>query len=142
MPEVRETARPRGGRHILIVEDNPDGREALRLLLTLLGHKVEVAGDGIEGALKAVALRPEVMLVDIGLPGLDGLEVARRARAALGRSVLLLAYTAWDDPTTCRQVVEAGFDGHLVKPVALEELTPWLGPTTLRGQRRAPRSIH
>ena len=59
-------------KHILVIEDNPDGRESLRLLLSLLGHKVDVAADGIEGVRKALAIRPDVALIDIGLPRLDG----------------------------------------------------------------------
>src|SRR5262249_14589155 len=91
---------PSAHKHILLVEDNPDGRESLRLLLSLLGHQVDVAADGIEGVRKALAVHPDVALIDIGLPRLDGYEVARRIRAALGPKVVLLAYTAYDDEDT------------------------------------------
>jgi CheY-like chemotaxis protein len=114
-------------RHILIIEDNVDGRESLRLLLSYLGHAVEVAADGVEGVQKALALQPDIALVDIGLPGLDGYQVARRIRAALGDDVILIAYTAYDSPDTEQQVIEAGFDAHLIKPIELSELAPWLG---------------
>jgi CheY-like chemotaxis protein len=114
------------GRSVLLVEDSPDGREASRTLLSLLGHRVEVAADGAEGARKAVALRPEVVLIDLGLPRLDGYEVARRIRAALGDRVVLLAYTVRDQAEAGRQVRAAGFDGHLVKPVEFKALAPWL----------------
>src|SRR5947209_7550038 len=83
---------------ILIVEDHPDGRESLRLLLEILGHHVEVAGDGIEGLRKALLERPQAVLLDIGLPGLNGFEVARRLRAALGDGIRLLACTAYGQP--------------------------------------------
>jgi CheY-like chemotaxis protein len=116
-----------GQRHILLIEDNADGRESLRMLLTYLGHRVDVASDGVEGVRKALATRPDLAIVDIGLPGLDGYQVARRIRNALGNAVALIAYTAYDGEDTERQVDEAGFDAHLIKPIELSELMPWLG---------------
>jgi CheY-like chemotaxis protein len=113
-------------RDVLIIEDNPDGRTTLRLLLELLGHHVEEAKDGVEGVNKALAHRPEIVLLDIGLPRLDGYQVARRLRAALGRDVILIAYTAYSSPEAIRRIQEAGFDTHLVKPVELSELKRWL----------------
>ena len=118
---------PNRRRHILLIEDNPDGRESLRLLLSFLGHQVDVAADGVEGVQKALACHPDVALVDIGLPLLDGYQVARRIRAALGHSVVLIAYTAYDGPDTEQRVAAAGFDAHLIKPIELSELVPWLG---------------
>jgi len=103
-------------RRVLIVEDHPDGREMLRLLLELHGHIVEAAADGREGVAKALAWAPEVAILDIGLPVLDGFEVARRVRAALGRGVLLIALSGYDLPEYVRRAFEAGFDHHLVKP--------------------------
>jgi CheY-like chemotaxis protein len=114
-------------RRILLIEDNPDGRESLRMLLSFLGHQVEVAADGEEGVRKALLGLPEVALVDIGLPSMNGYEVARRIRAALGRSIVLIAYTAYDSEETEQRVADAGFDAHLIKPIELSELTPWLG---------------
>ncbi|HTU22516.1 MAG TPA: response regulator [Gemmataceae bacterium] len=114
-------------RHVLLIEDNADGRESLRLLLSFLGHQVDVAADGVEGVRKALEGHPDVVLVDIGLPRLDGYQVARQIRAALGEKVVLVAYTAYDDPDTQQRVADAGFDAHLVKPIELRELAPWLG---------------
>lgn len=114
-------------RRILLVEDNVDGRESLRLLLAYLGHQVDVAADGVEGVQKALVFQPEIAIVDIGLPQLDGYQVARRIRALMGQSVILIAYTAYDGPDTVQRVTEAGFDAHLVKPIELSELAPWLG---------------
>lgn len=122
---------PSRRRRILLIEDNPDGRESLRLLLSYLGHQVEAAADGVEGVSKALTYQPDVAIVDIGLPRLDGYQVARRIRAALGQSVVLIAYTAYDGPDTEQRVIDAGFDAHLVKPIELRELAPWLGDEEL-----------
>lgn len=113
-------------RQILLVEDNPDGRESLRLLLSLMGHRVDVAADGLEGVRKAWTLRPEIALIDIGLPLLDGFQVARCIRSILGKEIVLIAYTAYDSADTQDRIAEAGFDAHLVKPIEISELSPWL----------------
>jgi PAS domain S-box-containing protein len=113
-------------RHVLIVEDNPDGRETLQTLLKLLNHRVDVAEDGREGVAKALALRPQVALIDIGLPTLDGYQVARQVRAALGNSVFLIALTGYGQAEDRRRTAEAGFDAHLVKPVDTEQLSQLL----------------
>jgi CheY-like chemotaxis protein len=123
---------PAGGRRVLLVEDSPDQRESMRLLLTLLGHRVDVAADGVEGVRKALESPPDVAFIDIGLPRLDGFEVGRRLRAALGAALVLVAYTAYGDDATRRKLAEIGFDAHLVKPVDLSELTPWLGGRGVR----------
>jgi CheY-like chemotaxis protein len=117
---------PKTPRRILVVEDHPDGREALRLLLTLIGHQVEVASDGVEGVQVGLQMRPEVAIVDLNMPRLDGYGVARQLRAALGRDVVLIACTAYDHSDARRRVAEAGFDAHLVKPLNLDELLHWL----------------
>ncbi len=109
-------------RRVLIVEDNADGRESLCLLLQLLGHEVAVAADGAEGVRRALEFRPEVALVDLGLPVLNGFEVARRVRAALGGEVYLVAPTAYDGAEVVRRAAEAGFDLHVAKPAAPEVL--------------------
>jgi CheY-like chemotaxis protein len=111
---------------VLIVEDNADGRESLRLLLQLLGHRVEVASDGVEGVEKGLRSRPQVAMVDIGLPGLDGYEVARRLRAALGHDIVLLAHSAYSNPQEREWALAAGFDGFLPKPMDLDALEGWL----------------
>jgi CheY-like chemotaxis protein len=109
-------------RRVLIVEDSPDGRAMLRLLLELYGFQVEEAADGRQGVEKALAWRPEAAVVDIGLPVLDGYEVARRLKAALGGRVVLIALTAYGKPEDIRRACEAGFDYHLTKPADVEEL--------------------
>jgi len=104
-------------RTILIVEDNDDAREALRMLLEIDGHAVEAAAEGIQALEIVRAKDPDVALVDIGLPGIDGYEVARRARAADGKRPLLIALTGYGQPEDRRRASEAGFDSLLVKPV-------------------------
>ena len=108
-----DDARPR---RVLVVEDNRDCRNSLCLLLRLSGFQVEVAGDGPEGVRKALAWRPAAAVVDIGLPALDGYEVARCLREALGSPVLLIALTGYGQPEDRRRAFAAGFDHHLTKP--------------------------
>jgi two-component system, sensor histidine kinase len=118
-------------RQILLVEDDDNVREALRRILRLDGHRVEVARDGLEGVELALATAPEVVFIDIGLPGIDGYEVGRRIRAGFGSRVLLVALTAHGLEEDRRRSTEAGFDAHLVKPASYEDLTRVLG----RGHR-------
>jgi CheY-like chemotaxis protein/anti-sigma regulatory factor (Ser/Thr protein kinase) len=108
---------------VLVVEDNVDSAQMLQACLELAGHRVLVADNGVDAVTVALRERPEVMLVDIGLPVLDGNEVARRVRAALGPAVLLIALTGYGRPQDRQQALEAGFDNHVVKPVDPEQLT-------------------
>ncbi|HET9492054.1 MAG TPA: ATP-binding protein [Methylomirabilota bacterium] len=106
-------------RSVLIVEDKDDTREALRLLLESLGHRVLEAPDGPRGLELALDHQPEVVLIDLGLPGLDGYEVARALRASpAGKTALLIAVTGYGQAEDRRRSKEAGFDAHLVKPVS------------------------
>jgi CheY-like chemotaxis protein len=104
-------------RRVLLVEDSDDVREALGELLALLGHQVAAARGGEEGVALALRLDPEVVLVDVGLPDIDGHEVARRIRAALGPAPFLVALTGYDRAEDRRLAMVAGFDLHLPKPV-------------------------
>jgi CheY-like chemotaxis protein len=101
----------------LLIEDNADAREMARLGLELLGQIVSTASNGEAGVRMALAESPDVVIVDIGLPGLDGYEVGRRLRQALGGRIRLVALTGYSQPEDRRRVREAGFDVHLVKPV-------------------------
>jgi signal transduction histidine kinase/CheY-like chemotaxis protein len=105
------------GRHVLVIEDNADARGVMRRLLTLWGHKVDVAEDGPRGVDVACSIRPELALIDVGLPGLDGYEVARRVRSCLGDRIRLIALTGYGQPEDRARALDAGFDLHLVKPV-------------------------
>jgi CheY-like chemotaxis protein len=124
--EPRQAAQPvvanGPSRHVLLIEDNVDGREAMRTLLELLGHRVEVAGDGAEGLDVARRTRPEVALIDIGLPGVDGYQVAARLRDAFGNRIRMVALTGYGQPDDRKRALEAGFDLHLVKPVDADRL--------------------
>lgn len=104
-------------RHILVVEDNADSREVLCTALELEGHRVDSAADGVRGVELALEKRPEIVLIDIGLPGLNGYEVARQIRNAVGGGVALIALTGYGRAEDRRRAKEAGFDAHLVKPI-------------------------
>lgn len=122
------------GRSILIVEDNADARDALRVLLELDGHAVEAAEDG-HAALDLVRAKdPDVALVDIGLPGMDGFEVARRLRELDARRPVLIALTGYGQPEDRRRATEAGFDGLLVKPVDPGALSGLLATLEIPGR--------
>ena len=105
------------GRSILIIEDHEDAREALRALLELEGHRVAAAGTGPRGVELAEQMRPDIALVDIGLPEVDGYEVARRLRALGPPCPYLVALTGYGEPDDVKRAREAGFDAHLLKPV-------------------------
>jgi signal transduction histidine kinase/CheY-like chemotaxis protein len=122
-------------RRILLVEDNRDVREGLKSLLEEEGHEVWAAGDGVEGVELALIHPPEVALVDIGLPRLDGYAVARSLREALGPQVLLIALTGYGLPEDRRRALESGFDAHLTKPVTLNVILE-----LLESDRRQPKA--
>jgi CheY-like chemotaxis protein len=108
---------------ILVVEDNDDGRETLESLLTLCGYEVELAADGRSGLERALLRSPEVVLIDIALPEIDGYELARRIRLETGdRAPRLIAMTGYAQPEDRRKAAQAGFDLFLVKPVETADL--------------------
>jgi two-component system CheB/CheR fusion protein len=114
---------PPAGRRVLVVDDNADAAQSLALLLELGGHDVRVVHDGLAALKTAEPFRPEVVFLDIGLPEMDGYEVARRLRKLPGtEKALLLALTGYGQEGDRRRSREAGFDRHLVKPVDPEVL--------------------
>ncbi|HEV8676094.1 MAG TPA: ATP-binding protein [Methylomirabilota bacterium] len=119
-PAVTPGAAP--ARRILIVEDNADARDALTALLSGDGHTVEVAGNAPEALERAGRFRPDVALIDIGLPGMDGYDLARRLRALEGPPMHLVALTGYGQASDRQRTREAGFEVHLVKPVDPEDL--------------------
>jgi CheY-like chemotaxis protein len=120
------------------VEDHEDARRTLQLLLESQGHAVEAVATGDEGLARLQEGAVDVALVDLGLPGVDGYEVARRVRAAPGGdAVQLVAITGYGQPEDRRRTADAGFDDHLVKPFTLTRLSAVLGVGPRRG-RAAP----
>ncbi len=130
LPGVLDTVRPApveakaapsqasAARRVLVVDDNADGADSLALMLRLQGHEVRVAYNGAAALETAADYRPEVVFLDLGMPGMDGYEVARRLRAAPGLGdVRLAAVTGWGQVEDRRRTAEAGFDLHVVKPV-------------------------
>jgi signal transduction histidine kinase/CheY-like chemotaxis protein len=121
-PESRSSPAPAGAR-VLIIEDQQDVRDSLRMLLELDDHKVETAANGKEGVAKFDAFSPSVVLVDIGIPEMNGYEVAQAIRSRKdGTHVSLIAVTGYGQPDDRRRAIAAGFDKHLTKPVSYEEL--------------------
>jgi PAS domain S-box-containing protein len=125
-PEDQQGARQHGEGgplRVLVVDDNLDAADSLVALLDVLGHTTMVAHDGVQGLEAACEFVPDLVLLDIGLPGMSGHEVAREIRrtAAL-RQVVLIALTGWGAQSDLEQSQEAGFDQHLTKPVSLEAL--------------------
>jgi CheY-like chemotaxis protein/anti-sigma regulatory factor (Ser/Thr protein kinase) len=109
---------------VLVVDDHEDSRTMLRLLLEQTGHEAVEAVDGIDGVQLALSRRPDVAIIDIGLPGINGYEVARRLRALpMSGSIALIALTGYGQDEDRRRALQSGFDRHLVKPVDAERLT-------------------
>ena len=142
-----EAPRPANGvyvaaqaKRVFLVDDNADSREMYRVVLKSLGHVVYEADDGVQAMAMMASVRPDVAFIDIGLPEMDGYELARRIRAtAQGRDVTLVALTGYGFPEDRQRAREAGFDGHLVKPVepsALQVELDRARPCRNRGERR------
>ncbi|MFO0967506.1 MAG: ATP-binding protein [Gemmataceae bacterium] len=127
------------GRRILVVDDNHDAAQTLALLLKSVGAEVRMAYDGMEALAAAAAFQPEVVLLDIGLPKLNGYEVARQLRAQpWAGDTVIIATTGWGQEDDRRKALEAGFDSHLVKPVnfkVIEEIV--VDPRRVRPAVRA-----
>lgn len=104
-------------RRILVADDNRDAGETLAILLRLDGHEVYLATDGLEAVELFGRVKPDVAILDIGMPGLSGHEVARRIRKLGGAPVTLIALTGWGQRADKERAVESGFDHHFTKPV-------------------------
>jgi PAS domain S-box-containing protein len=111
------------GKRVLVVDDNQDGAESLAELIRLLGHEVHIARDGLEAVEAAERLRPHLILMDVGMPRLNGLDATRRIRdRPWGKELTIIALTGWGQEIDRERSREAGCDGHLVKPVGLSDL--------------------
>jgi CheY-like chemotaxis protein len=110
-------------KRVLIADDNLDAAESLQLWLQLAGHDVQIAGNGVTALRVAEEFKPDVALLDLGMPGLSGFDVARRIRESpWGSGMVLVALTGWGQDEDRRQSAEAGFDHHLTKPIAPEAI--------------------
>ncbi|HEX2831587.1 MAG TPA: hybrid sensor histidine kinase/response regulator [Thermoanaerobaculia bacterium] len=109
-------------RKIAIVEDNADVRDLLRLKLKRLGHEVVIARDGVEGVQIVIDEKPDLALVDLGLPGIDGYAVAREVREKLGENVVLVAVSGFGQPEDKRRALASGFDEHITKPADVKDI--------------------
>ena len=110
-------------KRVLIAEDNVDAAESLQMWLQMSGHEVHTATDGPSALAAAESLRPDIVLLDLGMPRMDGYEVARHIREApWGKDMVLVALTGWGDDEDRRRTAAAGFDHHLTKPVPPDEI--------------------
>jgi CheY-like chemotaxis protein len=126
---------------VLIVDDNEDGAESLAMLVTMSGHETRKAHDGIEAIEAAEQWRPDAILLDIGLPGMNGYEVCRRIRETpWGKNMFLVALTGWGQEEDRHRSEEAGFDAHMVKPADHDVLMKMLAslPTAVEIGRNDP----
>ena len=113
-----EKATPTPRRRILVVDDNRDGASSLVMLLEMMGHKTQTAHDGLEAVAMSETFKPDVILMDIGMPKLNGYEACRRIRAQpWAEGIVLVAMTGWGQEDDRQKSKDAGFNGHLVKPV-------------------------
>lgn len=114
-------------RRVLIIEDNPDALEMLKCVLSMSGHHVEIASDGLAGLDLALAMRPDIALVDIGLPGLDGYQIAERLREdSANRGIYLVAVTGYGRKEDRERAYRAGFDAHVIKPIDPDKILSML----------------
>jgi DNA-binding response OmpR family regulator len=124
-----ETAVAKTGHRFLVVDDNVDFVQTIRVLLELHGHHVEVAFDGLAGLGAAICTEPDIVLLDVGLPKLNGYEVCRRIREhGLVTQPVIIGATGWAQLVDHELGKYAGFDAHLVKPFGYEELSMLLEP--------------
>lgn len=121
-------AQPRNARRILVADDNLDAGASLAMLLRLDGYEVSLATTGLEALELFARIRPDVAILDIGMPGLNGYEVARRIRAQSGtQDVKLIAVTGWGQASDKAKAAAAGFDHHFTKPVEPGVLSALVG---------------
>jgi CheY-like chemotaxis protein len=125
---------------ILVADDNRDAAESMSTVLRLMGNEVRTVHDGLQAVEEAAAFRPDVVLLDIGMPRLNGYDAARRIRAERwGKSTVIVAMTGWGQDEDKRRAWEAGFDRHFTKPVDpgdIEKLIAGLGSSSQRAGAR------
>jgi len=126
---------PTGGRRILVADDDQDSAESLAMLFQMMGHDVRSALNGLEAVDVAANFRPDLIVLDIGMPGLDGYEVCRRIRQQpWAQAVVIAALTGWTRDEDKDRSQEAGFDHYLVKPIDPQALTDLVGRVSGQNQ--------
>jgi CheY-like chemotaxis protein len=126
---------------VLVVDDNVDAAESMGMLLSLLGVDTHVVHNGPDALAAIATYQPNVVLLDIGMPGMDGKEVARRIRQLpTGRNIIVIALTGWGQEEDRRRTLAAGFDFHLIKPADINVLRELL--TSLGTPGNADRNTH
>jgi CheY-like chemotaxis protein len=141
LPAVLSVVQPRseeqqwtgvsGRRRVLVVDDNRDAATSLAIMLRLMGNESKTAHDGLEALEMAAAFRPDLILLDIGMPKLNGYDTARQIRQQpWGKHVALVALTGWGLEEDRRKSRDAGFDSHMVKPIQLQDLEKLLAPSS------------
>jgi CheY-like chemotaxis protein len=142
-PAPRRTTPPAGAAtgplSVVVIEDNDDVADVLEMWLEDLGHSVRMARTGAEGLDLVVQVRPDVVLCDLGLPGMDGAEVCKRVTREIEQRPVMIAMTGWGQDADRRRTAEAGFDHHLVKPVAMAKLLDILRTIQPVAQTSPPR---
>jgi len=122
-PSAEDAVERSTPQRILIADDNADSAESMGMLLRLMGNDVRIAADGLEAVEQAATFQPDIVLMDIGMPRLDGYEAARRIRKqAWSRDTLLVAVTGWGPSDDSEEATAAGFDRHFTKPLDPAEL--------------------
>ena len=116
---------------VLVAEDIPDAAEMMRVMIECMGHDVRIASDGVQAVAMAEEFAPQIALLDIGMPRMDGYEAARRIRAARGKSVILVALTGWGQDEDRRRAFAAGFDHHVTKPAEPDALESLIASATI-----------
>jgi CheY-like chemotaxis protein len=136
---ARHAGSPPPGRRVLVVDDNDDSADTLAMMLRLEGHETAVAYNGAEAVRLAESFRPEVVILDIGLPILTGHHVAKLIRAQpWGRDMVLIALTGWGQGEDRRKSAETGIDVHLVKPADPVELRRLVSESRRESMPRTP----
>ena len=134
MPKALADEEPRAAglkRRILVADDNQDAATSMAMLLRLMNNEVRTAHDGIEAVEVAEAFRPQVILIDVGMPRLNGYEATRRIREQpWGKPIAIIALTGWGQESDKERSHEAGCDGHLVKPINFSDLENLLAELT------------
>ncbi|HEY3322919.1 MAG TPA: ATP-binding protein [Planctomycetota bacterium] len=140
--EAVDTGSPSMLLRVLIVEDEDDNRETLRQVFSMWGHQVEAAANGPEAIVRARTLLPDLALIDLGLPHMDGCEVARQMRTILGTDAFLVALTGFGQSSDRQRTCAAGFDQHLVKPADLPELQRVARAAAACAERKRSKTTH